>query len=42
MQLTTEQPAAEQVEFLRTIARARMARIDALCRALAYPWHTRR
>jgi tagatose 1,6-diphosphate aldolase len=38
----TEQPAGERVEFLRTTARARMARIDALCRALAYPWHTRR
>jgi len=38
----TEQPAAEQVEFLRTVARARMACIDALCRALAHPWHTRR
>lgn len=41
-QEATEQPAAERVEFLRTSARARMARIDALCRALAYPWHTRR
>jgi tagatose 1,6-diphosphate aldolase len=41
-QEATEQPAAERVEFLRTIARARMARIGALCRALASPWHTRR
>jgi tagatose 1,6-diphosphate aldolase len=41
-QEATEQPAAERVEFLRKIARARMARIGALCRALASPWHTRR
>lgn len=41
-QEATEQPAAEWVQFLRTTARARMARIHALCQALAYPWHTRR
>lgn len=41
-QEATEQPSAERVEFLHMIARARMARIDALCRALACPWHTRR
>jgi tagatose-1,6-bisphosphate aldolase len=41
-QEATKQPAAKRAEFLRTIARARMARVGALCRALARPWHTRR
>jgi tagatose 1,6-diphosphate aldolase len=41
-QEATEKTASGRVEFLRTVARARMARINALCRALAYPWHTRR
>ncbi len=41
-QEATEQAVAERVEFLRTTARARMVRINALCRALARPWHTRR
>jgi tagatose-1,6-bisphosphate aldolase len=41
-QEATVQTASGRVEFLGTIARARMVRINALCRALAYPWHTRR
>ena len=41
-QEATEQPAAERVEFLHTIGRARMARIAAVCQALASPWHARR
>jgi tagatose-1,6-bisphosphate aldolase len=41
-QEATELPAAERAGFLRTTARTRMARIAAICRALACPWHARR
>lgn len=37
-QEATERPATRRGIFLRTVARERMARVTALCRALARPW----
>ena len=34
--------AAARVEFLTTVARQRMERVAALCKALAFPWNSRR
>jgi tagatose-1,6-bisphosphate aldolase len=37
-QEATDEPPADRVEFLTTVARQRMQRVAALCQALARPW----